>query len=194
LQSVDAGFWQSFNKVDQLNLTGAFEYWSNGVLHLSVHNCYIIGFRGIVVVLSFILVILSVKTMACPLELPTSTISIKGYTLIAELATTPTARNCGLSNRVKLPKNQGMLFIFPFRRPRTFWMKDTYIPLSIAFLDDSGKIINIQNMVPMQTDELYYSSQPVKYALEVNQGWFNAHGIEVGDTVEMKLPLVIDIR
>ena len=73
-------------------------------------------------------------------------------------------------------------------------MKDTYIPLSIAFLDNSGKIINIQNMAPLQTDELYYSSQPVKYALEVNQGWFNGHGIEVGNTVEMKLPILIDIR
>ena len=49
-------------------------------------------------------------------------------------------------------------------------------------------------MAPMQTDELYYSSQPVKYALEVNQGWFDAHEIEIGDTVEMKLPLVLDIR
>ena len=73
-------------------------------------------------------------------------------------------------------------------------MKDTYIPLSVAFLDDSGKIINLQNMTPMQTEIIYYSSQPVKYALEVNQGWFDTHEIEIGDTVEMKLPKEIDIR
>ena len=73
-------------------------------------------------------------------------------------------------------------------------MKDTHIPLSIAFLDDSGLISSIQDMTPMQTDERYRSLQPVRYALEVNQGWFAAHGIGVGDLVEMKLPLVIEIR
>ena len=142
----------------------------------------------------FILVILSVKTIACPLQLPTSTISIKGYTLTVELATTPAERSCGLSNRFKLPKNHGMLFISPDHHNWTLWMKDTYIPLSVAFLDDSGQIINLQNMTPMQTEKIYYSSQPVKYALEVNQGWFDAHQIEIGDTVEMKLPIEINIR
>ena len=73
-------------------------------------------------------------------------------------------------------------------------MKDTYIPLSVAFLDDSGKIISLQNMTPMQTEKRYYSSQPVKYVLEVNKGWFDTHEIEIGDTVEMKLPVVINIR
>ena len=155
---------------------------------------YIIGFRKIALVLSFVLIIASVKTIACPLQLPTSTISIKGYTLTVELATTPTARNCGLSNRLELPENHGMLFIYPNLRDRTFWMKDNYIPLSIAFLDESGRIINLQNMTPMQTEKRYYSSQPVKYALEVNQGWYDAHEIEIGDTVEMKLPIVINIQ
>jgi uncharacterized membrane protein (UPF0127 family) len=143
--------------------------------------------------LSFILVILSLKAMACPFELPAATISINGYTLTVELATNPSARHCGLSNREELPKNQGMLFIYPSARPLTFWMKGTHIPLSIAFLDESGKIINILNMFPNQTDERYASSRPAKYALELNQGWFQAYGIEIGDMVEMKLPLVIDI-
>jgi uncharacterized membrane protein (UPF0127 family) len=73
-------------------------------------------------------------------------------------------------------------------------MKDTFIPLSIAFLDESGRIIKIEKMTPMQTEERYHSSQPVKYAIEVNQGWFGTHEIEVGDTVEMKLPIVINIE
>jgi len=73
-------------------------------------------------------------------------------------------------------------------------MKDTQIPLSIAFLDDTGRILSIQRMTPMQTNERYYSPQPVRYALEVNQGWFADHGIGVGDIVEMKLPVVIEIR
>jgi uncharacterized membrane protein (UPF0127 family) len=146
------------------------------------------------IVLSTILIFISAKTPACPLDLPAATISLKGHPLAVELATTPKARACGLSNRVKLPENHGMLFIYPTPGPRTFWMKDTHIPLSIAFFDDSGLITSIQHMTPMQTDERYRSLQPVRYALEVNQGWFAEHGIGVGDHVEMKLPVVIEIK
>jgi hypothetical protein len=149
---------------------------------------------GTIIGLLFILFASSGKTLACPLELPTATISIKGYTLTAELATTPAARSCGLSHRDELPKNHGILFIYPDLRPRSFWMKDTKIPLSIAFLDDSGQIFSIQNMTPMQTDKRYPSSRPAGYALEVNKGWFGKNGIDVGDVVEMKLPVVLNIR
>ena len=144
--------------------------------------------------LSIILIFMSLETMACPLELPAATISVKGHTLSVELATTPKARACGLSHRVQLLENHGMLFIYPNLGPRTFWMKDTHIPLSIAFLDDSGRIASIHHMTPMQTAERYRSLQPVRYALEVNQGWFTEHGIGVGDVFEMKLPVVIEIR
>jgi hypothetical protein len=161
---------------------------------LSMHIFYLIRSSGTCIALSFILIFVSEKTLACPLELPAATISIKGHPLAVELAATPDARVCGLSNRVKLPENHGMLFIYPTLGPRTFWMKDTHIPLSIAFLDDSGLILSIQPMTPMQTNERYRSLQPVRYALEVNQSWFAEHGIGVGDSVEMKLPVVIDIR
>jgi uncharacterized membrane protein (UPF0127 family) len=153
-----------------------------------------INLFGKIIGLSLALIVSPAKTLACPLELPTATISINGHMLTVELAATPAARSCGLSRREDLPQNQGMLFIFPESRPQTFWMKDTQIPLSIAFLDDSGKIINIQDMAPMQTDVLYPSSGPAKYALEVNQGWFKRHEIEVGNSVAMELPLVIDIK
>lgn len=149
---------------------------------------------SIAVSLYFIVIFLSVKTLACPFELPTATISVKGHTLVVELATTPEARVCGLSNRVQMPENHGMLFIHPTLRPRTFWMKNTLIPLSIAFLDDSGRIISIQHMTPRQTDERYHSPQPVRYALEVNQGWFHKRGILLGDIVEMKLPVVVNVK
>ena len=79
-----------------------------------------------------------------------------------------------------------MLFVYPRSDLRTFWMKDTWIPLSIAFLDDSGKMINIEIMSPGQTEKRYRSRVPASYALEVNQGWFRLHGIKVGDRVEMK--------
>jgi uncharacterized membrane protein (UPF0127 family) len=144
--------------------------------------------------LSFILLFISVNALACPLELPVATIDINGNLLEVELATTPEARVCGLSKRVKLPENRGMLFIYPTVGQRTFWMKDTRIPLSIAFLDDSGRILSIQHMAPMQTEERYHSLQPARYALEINQGWFTGHGIGVGDIVEMRLPVVIEIR
>ena len=142
----------------------------------------------------FISYILPVTATACPLELPTTTVSIKGHNLIVELAFTPKSRSCGLSNRSELNENHGMLFVYPNSDIRTFWMKDTQIPLSIAFIDSSGKIINIEKMEPHRTDKRYQSYQPAIYVLEVNQGWFNVHGIEVGDTVEMKLPIIIDIR
>ena len=160
----------------------------------SIHIFFIIRTRGIFITFFFIAILLSVKTWACPFELPAATIYVKGHSLAVELATTPEARVCGLSKRVKLPANHGMLFIYPALGPRTFWMKDTHIPLSIAFLDDSGLILSIHHMTPMQTDERYRSLQPVRYALEVNQGWFAEKKIGVGDLVEMKLPLVIEIR
>ena len=161
---------------------------------LSIHKFYLIRSSGIFIALSFILIFISAKTWACPLELPVAAISIKGHELEVELATTPNARICGLSNRVELPENHGMLFIYPTPGPRKFWMKDTHIPLSLAFLDDAGQILSIHHMTPMQTDERYRSLRPVRYALEINKGWFVDHGIGVGDMVEMKLPVVIEIR
>ena len=143
---------------------------------------------------SFICYILAVTTIACPLKLPTRTIFIKGHKLTVELAFTPKSRSCGLSNRFELSENHGMLFVFPNAEVQTFWMKDTHIPLSIAFIDDSGKIANIEKMLPNRIDKLYRSYQPVKYALEVNQGWFNLHGIKAGDTAEINLPVTLNIQ
>jgi uncharacterized membrane protein (UPF0127 family) len=140
------------------------------------------------------MVVVSLTSTACPLTLPTATISIKGHLLTVELATTPSARVCGLSQRSELQQDRGMLFIFPDNRPRNFWMKNTYIPLSIAYMNDAGRILNIHDMVPLQVEQQYPSVQPASYALEVKQGWFRQNGIVAGDVVEMKLPLVLDIR
>jgi len=123
-----------------------------------------------------------------------TTITIKGHKLTVELAFTPEFRSCGLSNRFELSENHGMLFIFPNAELQTFWMRDTYIPLSIAFIDDSGKITNIENMEANQTHKHYRSYQPVKYALEVNRGWFKVHGINAGDIAEIELPVVLNIQ
>ncbi len=138
--------------------------------------------------------ILPLSTLACPYELPGAVISIKGQDLFVELAFTPVTRSCGLSNRFTLGKNNGMLFLFSNIGKRTFWMKNTHIPLSIAFIDDSGKIVTIHQMEADQISTTYHSFQSVRYALEVNQGWFALHGIKTGDRVEMALPAVLNIQ
>jgi len=132
--------------------------------------------------------------LSCPYQLPTALLSINGQKLMVEIAHTPDTRACGLSNRKSLQKNTGMLFLFPDTRQRTFWMKDTRIPLSIAFMDEDGSIIQIHQMQANQVTTTYPSFQPARYALEVNQGWFELHGVTPGDTVEMALPGILKIQ
>jgi uncharacterized membrane protein (UPF0127 family) len=130
----------------------------------------------------------------CPKKLPSASVSIKGITLHVEVAATAAARACGLSHRQRLSHDQGMLFVHPVPMPLVFWMKDTFIPLSIAFIDATGRIVSIQDMTPIQTDEKYRSPIPAPYAIEVNQGWFVEQKIQVGDTVEIRLPMGLNIR
>lgn len=132
----------------------------------------------------FISIITHQTGTACPLLLPFSTININGVNLSVEIASTSEARRCGLSNRNTLPENRGMLFVYPESSSLKFWMKDTLLPLSIAFLDYSGRIISIQDMSPMQSTKRYRSPDPAKYAIEVNKGWFTRHQIQIGDVME----------
>lgn len=85
-------------------------------------------------------------------------------------------------HRKKLSDNHGMLFKFPYSNYQSFWMKNTYIPLDIAFLDDNGKILQIENMTPLNTRAIS-SYTPCKYALEVNKGWFKSNNISIGSIV-----------
>jgi uncharacterized membrane protein (UPF0127 family) len=82
-----------------------------------------------------------------------------------------------------LPPDRGMLFVFQREDRLAFWMKNTPIPLDIAFIDAQGRILEIQEMKPLDTT-VYHSRQPALYALEVNAGWFQKHGIKVGDKVQ----------
>ena len=151
-------------------------------------------FRAACLIVVFFSGSLPSATPACPYELPASVVSINGHDLFVELAYTPDTRSCGLSNRYTLGGNNGMLFLFPNTDKRTFWMKNTHIPLSIAFMDDAGRIVMIHQMEADQTSTTYHSFQPARYALEVNQGWFILHGIKPGDRVEMVLPTVLNVR
>jgi len=108
-------------------------------------------------------------------------------TLTVELTCSQTDRERGLMFRESLPEEQGMLFFFP--RGGSFWMKNTLLPLTAAFIDASGVIVHLEDMEP-QTTVVHASSKPFYYGLEVNQGWFQRHGLGLGDRVTF--PWAID--
>ena len=101
-----------------------------------------------------------------------------------EIAATEAARERGLMGRTALAEDAGMLFVFDREQPLAFWMKDTLIPLSIAYIDSNGRIVDIQDMQPLD-ETPHPSAEPARYALEVNQGFFAARGIQVGDRAEL---------
>jgi len=103
----------------------------------------------------------------------------------AEIAVTPEERNKGLMYRKNLQDGEGMLFIFDKDEIMSFWMKNTYIPLSIAFISNNGKIIDIKDMYPHDTNSVK-SSRSVRYALETPQGWFLRAGVKEGDNVKIE--------
>ncbi|MBI2913861.1 MAG: DUF192 domain-containing protein [Chloroflexi bacterium] len=106
--------------------------------------------------------------------------------LTVEIADTPQALQRGLMFRDSLPEDQGMLFDLGYESQAPIWMKDTSIPLSVAFISADGVILNIQDMQPFSED-LHRSPQPYSFAVEVNQGWFERHGVEEGSRVELPL-------
>ena len=101
-----------------------------------------------------------------------------------EIADNEAERMKGLMERTELAENAGMLFVFEEEQPRSFWMKNTLIPLSIAYIDAEERIIDTQDMQPLD-ETVHRSASPAMYALEVNQGFFEERGVEVGDTVEL---------
>ena len=109
-------------------------------------------------------------------------IYIKDREFLVEVAKTGEERAVGLMGRTSLGKEEGMLFIFEDEGIHGFWMKNTLLPLSIAFIDREGKIIRIADMQPL-TLSTHHPPQPVLYALEMNKGWFAKNGIKVGDIV-----------
>ena len=132
--------------------------------------------------------LLSVIVVAVPLsaasaDLPSRTLTIREQKLVVEVASTPETRATGLMNRFSLRQDHGMLFVFEAPQPLAFYMKNTYIPLSIAFVDAQGRIVNIEDMRPLD-ESTHWSRGLAQYAIEMRQGWFAAKGIGVGDVVE----------
>ena len=96
-----------------------------------------------------------------------------------QLAQTPEQRQIGLMWRKDLPQNEGMLFIFEQPSVQCFWMRNTLTALTAAFVDEDGTIVNLEDMKP-QTDDSHCSAKPVRFVLEMNQGWFKKQGIQAG--------------
>jgi uncharacterized membrane protein (UPF0127 family) len=116
-------------------------------------------------------------------DLPEIVLTVGGHRLTAEVANNEASRASGLMHRRMLPENRGMLFVFERIDRHAMWMMNTYVPLSVAFLDAQGIIINIADMTP-HTTNAHGAARPAKYALEMNQGWFRKRAIAPGARVE----------
>jgi uncharacterized membrane protein (UPF0127 family) len=114
-----------------------------------------------------------------PQSLPQIRLNAGIHNINAELAATPQQREIGLMFRKEMAVNDGMLFVFERGAKQCFWMKNTLIPLSVAFIADDGSVVNIEAMKP-QTLNGHCSLQPVRYVLEMNDGWFAKRGIKPG--------------
>ncbi|MGN6831038.1 DUF192 domain-containing protein [Paucibacter sp. M5-1] len=120
-----------------------------------------------------------------PQQLPVTPLTAGMHLIQAEVAQTQEQRAIGLMHRPSMPTNAGMLFVFEEAGVQCFWMKNTLLPLSIAFVADDGSIVNIAEMQAM-SEASHCSARPVRYALEMNQGWFAKRGIKAGTKLKGK--------
>ncbi|RJP21099.1 MAG: DUF192 domain-containing protein [Candidatus Omnitrophota bacterium] len=131
-------------------------------------------------------------------QLPTIRMEIGGVAVEIEVAIFPREQQQGLMYRESMPENHGMLFVYDEPRYLSFWMKNTKIPLSIAFIRQDGVISNIEKMKPhtgpMNPTESYVSKYECVYALEMNEGWFERHGIKAGDVIHFPKEEIERIR
>ena len=109
--------------------------------------------------------------------------------LIVELATTSAERELGLMNRQAMPEDAGMLFLFPGDNSIGFWMKDTLIPLTIAYLAPDGTVLELRNGTPLDDKTILTPTFPYRHALEVNQGWFTRHKMGIGSKLDLPVDL-----
>lgn len=117
-------------------------------------------------------------------KLPQAVVSINSIAVTVELAVTDAQKEKGLMFRDRVPEGTGMLFVYFEDRQLTFWMKNTKVPLSIAYIASDGTIVDIFDMTPYSLAGVS-SSRSVRYALEVRQGWFKDYNITVGDSVDL---------
>jgi uncharacterized protein len=113
------------------------------------------------------------------MNLPVVQLNAGMHNIRAQVARTPDQRSTGLMHRKEMPQHEGMLFVFEQPSVQCFWMKNTLLPLSIAFLADDGTVVNVRDMQPQALDS-HCSEKPVRYVLEMNQGWFAKRGVKPG--------------
>lgn len=135
-------------------------------------------FRRLLLSLSFLLLAPLVQAQ----QMPQVQLTAGMYRITAELANTPQTRQTGLMHRQRMAEHHGMVFVFEFDAAHCMWMRNTLLPLSVAFLDGDGTILNVEDMAP-QTETNHCAAQPARYALEMNQGWFAQRGIGSGDRI-----------
>jgi len=121
----------------------------------------------------------AVAAQQAPQSLPAIRLNAGIHNITAQFARTPEQREIGLMFRPSMAANEGMLFAFESPKQQCFWMKNTLLPLAIAFVADDGSIVNIDSMKP-QTLDGHCSTKPVRFVLEMNEGWFAKRGIKAG--------------
>ena len=126
--------------------------------------------------------VLAQYTPAPQTDLPRAQLHIGRQKITVQLATTPLQRQIGLMHRATMPTNEGMLFVFDDDHVQCFWMKNTLLPLTAAFVDAQGTIVNLADMQP-HSEQSHCSSKPVRYVLEMRQGWFRQRGFKAGAQV-----------
>ncbi|MDO9597068.1 MAG: DUF192 domain-containing protein [Azoarcus sp.] len=115
-------------------------------------------------------------------QMPVAELGAGMFRIEAEVAHTDQHRQLGLMNRKEMPVQRGMVFVFPQHARHCMWMRNTFLPLSVAFLDEQGRILNIEDMQP-QTEQSHCAAAPARFALEMNQGWFRERGLKPGDAI-----------
>lgn len=116
-------------------------------------------------------------------ELPRTALSIGMYRIDAQVASTSAEHATGLMFRTEMPQHEGMLFVFEQAAQQCFWMKNTLIPLAVAFVADDGTVVNLDEM-KAQTLNAHCSEKPVRYVLEMNASWFSKKGLKAGDKLK----------
>lgn len=131
--------------------------------------------------LSFVALVPGAAALA-QIAMPVAELGAGMYRIEAEVAHTFETRQVGLMNREAMALHRGMVFVFPEDARHCMWMRNTFLPLSVAFLDDEARIINIEDMQP-QTETSHCAAAPARFALEMNIGWFAERGIQAGDVL-----------
>lgn len=134
---------------------------------------------------SFAALVLSVPALSVHAQsaMPRTELAAGMYRIEAEVAATQENRMTGLMQRRSMPANQGMLFVFTQPQRHCMWMKNTLLPLSVAFLDEEGRILNVEDMQP-QTEDNHCATKPARFALEMNLGWFRQKGVKPGQKID----------